>query len=49
MHQQSHYRGPGGEERERGLEKIFEEITVKNSPKMGNEIVIQDQEAESHM
>ena len=49
MHQHSHYRGPGGEERERGFEKIFEEITAKNLPKMGKEIVTQDQEAQSHM
>ena len=47
MHQHSHYRGPGGEERERGFEKIFEEITAKNLPKMGKEIVTQDQEAHS--
>ena len=30
---------PEGEEREKGPEKIFEEIIVKNFPNMGKEIV----------
>ena len=34
---------PEGEEREKGLEKIFEEIIVKNFPNMGKEIVTQFQ------
>ena len=37
---------PEGEERERGPEKIFEEIRVKNFPNMGKEIVNQVQEAQ---
>ena len=41
------YRGPRGEEREKGPEKIFEEIIVKNFPNMGKEIVTQVQEAQS--
>lgn len=47
--QHSHYRGPGWGERKRALKKIFEEITAKNLPKMGKEIVTQDQEPESHV
>ena len=35
---------PEGEERERGPEKIFEEIIVKNFPNMGKEILTQVQE-----
>ena len=35
---------PEGEEREKGLEKIFEEIIVENSPNMGQEIATQVQE-----
>ena len=41
MHQHSYYRGPRGEEREKGLEKIFEEIIAGNFPNMGKEIVNQ--------
>ena len=37
---------PEGEEREEGLEKIFEEITVENFPNMGKEIATQVQEAQ---
>ena len=49
-HNNIHIRGvPEGEEREKGPEKIFEEIIVKNLPNMGKEIVTQVQEArESH-
>ena len=35
---------PEGEEREKGPEKIFEEIIVKNFPNMGKEIATQIQE-----
>ena len=37
---------PEGEEREKGPEKIFEEIIVKNLPNMGKEIATQVQEAQ---
>ena len=37
---------PEEEEKKRGSEKIFEEITVENFPNMGNEIVTQVQEAQ---
>ena len=37
---------PEGEEREKGPEKIFEEITVENIPNMGKEIATQVQEAQ---
>ena len=37
---------PGGEERERGPEKIFEEIIAENFLSMGKEIVNQVQEAQ---
>ena len=37
---------PEGEEREKGPEKIFEEIRVKNFPNMGKEIATQVQEAQ---
>ena len=36
---------PEGEEREKGPDKIFEEIIVKNFPNMGKEIATQVQEA----
>ena len=36
MHQYSHYAGvPEGEEREKGPEKIFEEVIAENLPNMG--------------
>ena len=38
---------PEGEEREKGPEKIFEEIIVKNFPNIGKEIATQVQEAQS--
>ena len=38
---------PEGEEREKGPEKIFEEIIVENFPNMGKETAIQVQEAQS--
>ena len=38
------YRGPEEEEKKKGYEKIFEEITVKNFPNMEKEIVNQVQE-----
>ena len=37
---------PEGEEREKGPEKIFEEIIVENFPNMGKEIATQGQEAQ---
>ena len=37
---------PEGEEREKGPEKIYEEIRVKNFPDMGKEIATQVQEAQ---
>ena len=37
---------PEGEEREKGPEKIFEEIIVENFPNMGREIATQVQEAQ---
>ena len=40
---------PEGEEREKGPEKIFEEIILKNFPNMGKEIVSQVQEAQSQL
>ena len=48
MQQHSHYRGPRRRrEREKGPEKIFEEIIVKNFPNMGKEIATQVQETQS--
>ena len=41
-----HYRVPEGEDREKGPEKMFEEIIVKNFPNMGKETAIQVQEAQ---
>ena len=38
------YRGPEEEEKKKGYEKIFEEITVENFPNMEKEIVNQVQE-----
>ena len=38
---------PEGEEREKGPEKIFEEIIVENFPNMGKEIATQVQETQS--
>ena len=37
---------PEGEEREKGLGKIFEEIIAENFPSMGKETVTQVQEAQ---
>ena len=37
---------PEGEEREKGPEKIFEEIIVENFPNVGKEIATQIQEAQ---
>ena len=37
---------PEEEEKNKGSEKIFEEITVENVPNMGKEIVTQVQEAQ---
>ena len=38
---------PEGEEREKGPEKIFEEIIVKNFPNMGKEIATEVQEVQA--
>ena len=46
MHKHSHYRVPQRKEREKGPEKIFEEIIAENFPNMGKEIVNQVQEAQ---
>ena len=37
---------PEGEERQKGPEKIFEEVVVENFPNMGKETVNQVQEAQ---
>ena len=39
MHQHAHYTVPEEEQKEKGSEKIFEEIIVEN-PNMGKEITI---------
>ena len=41
MHQHLCYRGSRGEEREKGPEKIFEEIIVENFPNMEKETATQ--------
>ena len=38
--------GPGGEERDKGLENIFEEIIAENFPNMGRETLNQVQEVQ---
>ena len=43
MHQHLHYRGP--KRREKGSEKIFEEIIAENFLNLGEETVAQVQEA----
>ena len=40
-------RVPEGEEREKGPEKVFEQITAENFPNLGKETVTQVQEAQS--
>ena len=45
MRQHSHYRGHR-RRREKGSEKIFEEITAENYPNMGKETASQVQEAQ---
>ena len=45
MNQYLHYRGPR-RRREKGPEKIFEEIIIENFPNMGKEIVNQVQEVQ---
>ena len=44
MHEHSYYRG--ARRREKGPEKIFEEIIVENFPNIGKEIATQLQEAQ---
>ena len=46
MQQHLHCGVPEGGEREKGPEKIFEEIIAENFPNMGKEIVNQVQEAQ---
>ena len=46
MHQHLYYRGARGEEREKGAEKIFQEIIAKNFPDMGKESLTQLQNAQ---
>ena len=38
-----------GEEREKGMEKIFEEIIAKNFPNMGKETLISRKHKEYHI
>ena len=45
MHQRPYYRG-ARRRREKGTEKIFEDIIAKNFPKMGMEPLTQIQEAQ---
>ena len=45
MHQYLNYRGPREEEKDKGYEKIFDEIIVENFHNMEKEIVDQVQEA----
>ena len=44
MPQHSNHRCPGEEDKEKGHEKILEEIIVENFLKMGKEIITQVQE-----
>ena len=44
MHQHLYYGVPEGEEREKGTEKLFEEIIAENFPNMGKELLTQIQE-----
>ena len=46
MSQHSYFRGPR-RRREKGPEKIFEEIIAENFPNMGKEVINQVQEAQS--
>ena len=47
MQEHSHYKGPRSRrEREKGPEKIFEDIIAENFPNMGKEIINQIQEAQ---
>ena len=47
MHQHPYYRGARGmREREKGTEKIFQEIIAENFPNMGKEPLTQIQEAQ---
>ena len=36
-----HYMSPKGKEKEKGMEKIFEEIMVKNNPNMMKDLKLQ--------
>ena len=46
MKQPLYYRGPEGEEREKGPEKLFEEILAENFTNLKKETDIQVQEAQ---
>ena len=46
MPQHSNHRCPGEEDKEKGHEKILEEIIVENFPKVGKEIATQVQETQ---
>ena len=47
MHEHSHFRGPRRRrKREKGPEKIFEEIIPEKFPNMGKEMINQVQEAQ---
>ena len=48
MHQHSNYRFPEEKVKNKGTEKIFEEIIVENFPNMGKEIVKSRKRRESH-
>ena len=41
MQQHLHYRDPRGDEKEKGLEKVFELITAENFHNMGKDAVTQ--------
>ena len=46
MHQHPYYRGARRREREKGTEKIFEEIIAEKFPNMGKEAFTQIQEVQ---
>ena len=45
MGQSTHNRGSGGEEKEKGIENVFEEIMAENFPNLKKETGIKTQEA----
>ena len=46
MHKHPYNGVPEGEEREKGTEKIFQEVIAENVPNMGKEPLTQIQEAQ---